>query len=265
MKIIMSQHSTPKGRFDLGKFIIAKVVKGKQKFEMVVDPEVAHRAKKTLQELRQEKKEQDLTVVDVMQEKQINLNDIFPTFDIFTDLKKGDRCTDEILVETFETAEGRSVAAHFMLEAEFAWTQDQRDKWLEKKKKQIITILARNSVNPQTKKPHPPKRIEKAMEEARVSIDLNQTAEEQIDGILKKIQLIIPIRIEAVKMAVKVPAQYAAKAYNIVDRYAQIQSSEWQNDGSWIGMISLPAGVQLEMLDKLNKMSHGRMESKLLK
>ena len=111
------------------------MVKGKQKFEMVVDPEVAHRAKKTLQELRQEKKEQDLTVVDVMQEKQINLNDIFPTFDIFTDLKKGDRCTDEMLVETFETAEGRSVAAHFMLEAELYWpmprfTCDSDDEWI---------------------------------------------------------------------------------------------------------------------------------------
>jgi ribosome maturation protein SDO1 len=260
----MPEYGSPKGNFDLGKFIIVKIVKGKYKFEMVADPTVAHRAKKVLQEFRQEKKDQEITAEDVLHLKDIDLNDVFPTFDIFKDLKKGDRCTEEDLLETFETTEGRTVAAHFMLEGDFAWTQDQRDKWLEKKRKQIITILARNSINPQTKKPHPPKRIEKAMDETKVSIDLNKTAEEQVDDILKKIQLVLPIRMEALKMAVKVPAQYAAKAYNLVERYAHVQNSEWQTDGSWIGAITLPAGLQMEMLDKLNKMTHGRVQSKLL-
>lgn len=260
----MPEYGAPRGQFDLGKFIIVKVEKGKHKFEMVSDPEVAHRAMKVLQEFRHENKDREITADDVLHITDIDLNDIFPTFDIYKDLKKGDRCTEEELIEHFDTAEGRKVAAHFMLEGSFSWTQAQRAKWLEKKRKQIITILARNSINPQTKKPHPPNRIEKAMEEARVSIDLNQTAEEQVDSVLKKIQFVIPIRMEAMKMAIKVPAQYAAKAYNLVERYAQVQNSEWQNDGSWIGMITLPAGLQMEMLDKLNKMTHGRVQSKLV-
>ena len=45
----------------------------------------------------------------------------------------------------------------------FAWTKTQRDKWIESKKKQIITILTRNSINPQTKKPHPPQRFRKSI------------------------------------------------------------------------------------------------------
>ena len=116
-----------------------------------------------------------------------------------------------------------------------------------------------------SKKPHPPKRIEKAMEEARVSIDLDRTAEEQIDDILKKIQLIIPIRMESIQMAIKVPANYAAKAYNTVEKYAHVKNSEWQTDGSWVSVISLPAGLQMELIDKLNKLTHGRVQTKLLK
>ena len=81
---------------------------------------------------------------------------------------------------------------------------------------------------------------------------------------MKQIQLIIPIRMESVEMVVKIPAVYAAKAYNTVEKYAQVKKSEWQTDGSWIGMISLPAGLQMEMLEKLNKLTHGRMQSKLL-
>lgn len=97
-----------------------------------------------------------------------------------------------------------------------------------------------------------------------MSIDINKSAEEQIDDIVKRIQAVIPIRIEAIQMAIKIPAEYAAKAYNTVEQYAQIKQSEWQTDGSWIGMISLPAGLQMEMLDKLNKLTHGRMQSKLI-
>jgi ribosome maturation protein SDO1 len=69
---------------------------------------------------------------------------------------------------------------------------------------------------------------------------------------------------EALKMAIKVPPRYAAKAYNVVERYAHVTKSEWQSDGSWIGMVTLPAGLQMEMLDKLNKLTHGRVQSKLL-
>jgi ribosome maturation protein SDO1 len=102
------------------------------------------------------------------------------------------------------------------------------------------------------------------MEEAKISLDLELSAEEQVETVLKKIQLIIPIRMESVQMALKIPATYAAKAYNTVDKYSQVKNSEWQTDGSWIGVISLPAGLQLELLEKLNKLTHGRMQSKLL-
>ncbi len=262
----MSQNrGSPKGNFDLGKYIIVKLRKGKNNFEMVCDPEEAWKAKKILTEFRiKEKKDQALTRDDILQHSDLDLTNIFPTYDIFKNVKKADRCTEEDLQEAFETSNVREVAAEFVLDGDFLWTHAQRQKWVEKKKKQIITILARNCVNPQSKKPHPPKRIEKAMEEARVSIDLDKTAEEQIETILKQIQLIIPIRMESVEMVVKIPAVYAAKAYNTVEKYAQVKKSEWQTDGSWIGMISLPAGLQMEMLEKLNKLTHGRMQSKLL-
>lgn len=254
-----------KGNFDLGKFIIVKLSKSNRYFEMIVDPEEAWKAKQKLKQIREkEKKDQDLEIDDILSSPEIDLRNIFPTYDFFEDVKKGDRVTEEDLELAFETTDERKIAAHFLLEGDFAWTKQQREKWLEKKRKQIITILARNSINPQTKHPHPPKRIEKALEEARVSIDINKSAEEQIEAILKQIQTIIPIRMEAIQMAVKIPAIYAPKAYNTVEQYAQVKQSEWQTDGSWIGVISLPAGLQMEMMDKLNKLTHGRMESKLL-
>ncbi|MHA1777363.1 MAG: ribosome assembly factor SBDS [Promethearchaeia archaeon] len=254
----------PKGNFDLGKYIIVKLEKANRNFEMIADPNEAWKAKQIIKKLLQKEPEHQLQVEEILNNSDIDLESIFPTYDFFLNVKKGDRVTEADLENAFATTDPRTIAAYFLIDGDFAWTKAQRDQWLEKKRKQIINILARNSINPQTKRPHPPNRIEKALEEARVSIDINKPAEEQIDAIVKRIQTVIPIRIETIQMAVKIPAEYAAKAYNTVEQYAQVKQSEWQTDGSWIGMISLPAGLQMELLDKLNKLTHGRMQSKLI-
>jgi ribosome maturation protein SDO1 len=251
--------------FDLGKYIIAKLMKGKKSFEMIADPDEAWKAKKLLQDRIKEGGEAKTpTAAQILKDPEITLTDIFPTFDIFADIRKAVHITETELMEAFETTDPQLVAAWILLEGEFAWTKTQRDQWLEKKRKQIVAILARNSINPQTKKPHPPQRIEKALEEAHVSIDVNRTAEEQIDDIVRKIQVVIPIRIETIQMAVKVPAVYAAKAFNTVEKYAHIKQSEWANDGSWLGMVEMPAGIQTEFLEKLNNITHGRVQTKLV-
>ena len=131
--------------------------------------------------------------------------------------------------------------------------------------KQIITIISKNAINPQNKKPHPSQRIEKAIEEANVKIDIMRSAEEQVDDVVKKIQAIIPIRMEQIKLAIKIPTSFTAKGYNIVAQMAQIKQEEWQKDGSWVSIVDIPAGIQMELIDKLNKLTHGRVQTKLMK
>lgn len=261
----MSSRSGPSKIFDLGKYIIVKLRKGKHSFEMVADPEAAWKAKKLLQDRIKDKK--DVTPVNpaqIIKDPEISLSDIYPSFEIFSDLKKAVRVTDEEMTEAFQNTDPQLISAIILLEGDFAWTKAQRDSWFEQKRKQIVTILARNCINPQTKKPHPPQRIEKAIEEAHVALDLNKTAEEQIEDVLKKIATVIPIRMETLEMAVKVPPQYAAKAYSTIEKYSHIKQSEWANDGSWVGVVTMPAGLQSEFLEKLNNLTHGRVQTKLI-
>jgi ribosome maturation protein SDO1 len=251
--------------FDLGKYVIAKIKKGHMIFEMIADPDAAWKAKQILME--EEKKGKNLTQItldQIIKHPDLGFADIFPTFDVFLNVKKAEVPTTEELQESFGTTDHQQIAAFFVKDGEFAWTKTQRDKWTEAKKKQIINILSRNCINPQTKKPHPPARIEKAMEEAHVSLDLVLSAEEQIDSVLRKISSVIPIRMEITQLAIKVPAIYAAKAYNTIDKFAQIKQSEWETDGSWVGIVSLPAGLQTEFLEKLNNLTHGKVQTKLI-
>jgi len=50
-------------------------------------------------------------------------------------------------------------------------TTEQRKHFLQKKRNEIITMISKNAIDPQAKTPHPPQRIENAMEQAKIHID----------------------------------------------------------------------------------------------
>lgn len=125
--------------------------------------------------------------------------------------------------------------------------------------------IVRNAWNPQTKTPHPPERIERAMDEAKVHVDPFKSVESQVKEVLARIKTLIPIAYEKVKVAVKIPAQYSGSAYGQARSVGDLLRDEWQSDGSWIGVIEIPAGMQSELYDVLNKATHGSVETKILK
>jgi ribosome maturation protein SDO1 len=259
-----------RARIDLGGYIIGRIENSGRVFEMLMDPEKAWDAKKYIREeinkrLREGQNKSRLTVDEILNDQNIDLELIFESFSVFEDLRRGKKATDGDMEAIFGTTDGVIISAHILLDGEIHWTQAQREEERQKKLKQIISIISKNAINPQNKKPHPYQRIEKAIEEAKVKIDLMISVEEQIDDIVKSIRTIIPIRIEQVEMAIKIPTAFTAKGYNIVAQYVQIKKEEWQSDGSWVAVVSLPAGLQMELIDKLNKLTHGRVQTKILK
>lgn len=267
----MSLRSGGEKRIDLGKYAIARLRKQNKNIEMIVEPEQAWKAKKTIDahivSLKEENEKAEFTLEDLKKLSEIDVNNIFEGFIVFEDAKRGKVHADTDLELLFGNADAMEVAYHLLYDpqTEWQWTKKQRDENFEKKKRQIVAIIAKNCINPQTKKPHPPQRIEKAIVEAKHNIDILKNAEEQVKDVISAIAAIIPIRMENVEIALKVPASFAAKSYNMTERYGRIKQSEWQNDGSWLGIIDLPAGMEAEFLEKINKLSHGRVQIKILK
>ena len=259
-----------RARIDLGGYIIGRIENSGRVFEMLMDPEKAWDAKKIIREeintrLKEGKEKSRLTVEEILNDQKIDLELIFESFIVFEDLRRGKKATDGDMEAVFNTKDGMTIAGHILLEGDINWKKAQREEERQKKLKQIITIISKNAINPQNKKPHPYQRIEKAIEEANIKIDLMRSAEEQVDDVVKGIRAIIPIRIEQVEMAIKIPTAFTAKGYNIVAQYVQIKKEEWQSDGAWVAVVSLPAGLQMELIDKLNKLTHGRVQTKILK
>ncbi len=224
--------------------VIARYEHSGHRFEILVDPNI---------------------IDDVKSGKVENVIDYMVIDEIFKDAHKGDRASEELIKEVFGTTDVNEVSKEIIKKGQVQLTTEQRRKMLEEKKRRIIAEIARNAINPQTGAPHPPQRIELAMEEAKVHIDPFKSVEEQVPVVLKALRPIIPIRFEKVKIAIKVSGDMYGKIYGELSKSGTILQEEWQKDGSWIGVVEIPAGMQGEFLDMLNKKTHGNVQTKILR
>lgn len=226
------------------KAVIARLTKGGERFEILVDPEKA---------------------LEIKTGKDFDLDEFLASQEIFEDAKKGLRSSEEKLNKVFGTNDIEIIVKRIIREGEVQITTEQRKRMIDEKTKAIANIISKRGVNPQTGVPHPPDRILRAMEEAKVRVNLEKRVEEQVDSILKSIQTIIPIKFERVQIAIKVPPSFAGKAANIIRNFGSLLKEEWKSDGSYICLIEIPAGIQQDIYDRLNSLTHGQVEVKIVK
>ena len=195
----------------------------------------------------------------------IDLEAILAVEDIFENASRGDRSSEEDLLKAFGTTDVPTIAQTIIKKGEISLTAEQRKKFIENKRRQVIEFISQNAINPQTKTPHPPARIDQAMTEGKVNIDPTKSMDELVKIAMKAIRPIIPIRFEVVDVAVKVPAAYAPKTYGEIAAFGKLTKEAWQNNGSWIGVVQIPAGMQTDFYDLINRLTKGEAETKLLK
>ena len=195
----------------------------------------------------------------------VKIEDILAVEDIFENASRGDRSAEDDLIKAFETTDVVTIADKIIRKGEISLTAEQRKQIIENKRRQVVEIIARNAINPQTKAPHPPARIDQAIKEAKVNIDPAKSTDELVNIAMKAIRPLIPIRFEEVEVAVKIPPAYAPKAYGDIAAFGKVTREAWQNNGAWIGVVKIPAGMQTDFYSLVNRVSKGEAETKLLK
>jgi ribosome maturation protein SDO1 len=226
----------------LDKAVVVKYSKAGKHFEVFVDPNLA--------EMFREGQKKDFNNVLVVEE-------------VFVNARKGDRAKASDLMEVFGTTDVYEIGQVIVKEGEFHLTTEQRRRKVEEKRRQIVAILSREAIDPRTKAPHPEVRIIQALEKAKVHIDPFKDAREQIPSIVKQLKLVLPLSFETVSVAVRIPPQYAGRVYGFLKNYT-IKREEWASTGHLMAIVEIPAGAQGEFFDKLNKLTHGDNETRML-
>jgi ribosome maturation protein SDO1 len=198
--------------------------------------------------------------IELKRGKEVNMDDVLHSKKIFADVRKGLASSEISLQKVFGTTDTEEIAKKIVKEGEISLTSEYREQLRENKRKQIVQMIVRNALDPKTKLPHPAMRIEAAMNEAKIRIDEFESAEEQIEEIIKKLRPIIPIKIEKEEVEIRIPARYAASAYPVAKGFGTVKTQRWENDGSWFGIMEVAPGMLQDMIDKLNHITHGGIE-----
>jgi len=221
--------------------ITAKLHKEGKHFEIVVDSDKALAFKKT---------------------GKGHVADMMAVQEIFHDMKKGLKASQDDLKKQFGTSDVFQIAEKIIREGDLNLTIESRHKETDEKLKQIIDYITRTCIDPRTSMPLTPQRIESAIKESGIRIDEKKSIEEQISSILNTIQKLLPIRFETKKISIRVPANLTAKAYGLVKGF--IMKEDWKENGDLEVVVQLPKATLMEFFDRLNRVTHGSAITKEL-
>ncbi len=226
------------------KAVIARITKAGQKFELLVDP---------------------VKATELRSGKNVPIDQLLAAPEVFEDAHKGTKASPATLNKVFGTNDLATIAAKIIKDGDVQLTTEQRRAMMEEKTKAIAAAISRQGVDPRSGAPHPLERVLRAMEQAKVRIDPERPADHQIEAVMKQITPIIPIKLERASIAVRVAAEYGPRTSGIVRNFGTVSREEWGSDGNYMAVVEMPAGLQTDLYDKLNALTKGSAQIKLLK
>ncbi len=211
----------------------ARIKKHGKNFEIIVDLEKALKVRKG------ESFDSDFLEID----------------SVFSDSKKGFKASDKDLEEAFGTGDVYEIANKIVKEGEVLVTQEHRNEEKDKKIRQVVDVLSKSAMDPQTGNPHTSERIKSALEQANVNIK-SDSIENQMKEIVEKLSKVLPIKLETKRIKITIPAVYIGKTYGVITNYKE--SERWLGNGDLEVIINVPSGTQLfSFYDKLNSVTQG--------
>lgn len=209
-------------------------------FEILVEPEPAKEAKL-------EGKDYDMPRLMFVQE-------------VFTDAQKGERASPSELEAEFGTKQVMEAAKQIFEKGDMQLTTEQKAEMREDKHRQVVNMIARRAQNPKTGNPHPPQRVENALEEAGFNADAFKDVEDQFQEAVESIRPIIPVSLEEKTVAVKIPSDKAGKAYDLLQQKTDVLEEQWGDH--FYAKIRVPAGILTEVMEEIQKLTGGDSEVK---
>ncbi len=226
------------------KFTTARLITDGEHFEILVHPDNA---------------------LNYKMGKNIEFSQVLAVEEVFSDSSKGLRVTSEKLQKYFKTANPSQAAKTILEKGDLQITSNQRRQLIDEKKKQIIDTIARNYIDPRTGLPHPPLRIEQALQEIRISIDPMKNGSDQAKLVIEKLRPILPLKSEKIKLIIKAPAQFGPQSIGVIKEQGTFLKEDWLSDGSLSAVVEIPGGAHRILIDRLGSISKGSIQVSVVK
>ncbi|MGC9072221.1 MAG: ribosome assembly factor SBDS [Acidilobus sp.] len=220
-------------------YVIAWIELKGQRFEILVKPDEAFRFKEG---------------------GKVSISDLLWSDTIYKDVRRGLKASPDAIRKAFGTEDVNAIAERILKEGQIQLTEEERKRIIEMKRRQIINYIARNAIDPKTGTPIPETRIESLFEQLRIGVDPFRPVEAQALEAIKRLATVIPIKVARALIEVTIPATYAGRAIGEIKRLGDVKKTTWLDDGSLKVELEIPAGMQLEVIDKIQSLTRGQAQ-----
>lgn len=199
-----------------------------------------------------------------LQGEEVELDDIFEVYVVYENISRGVKAADDDLEVAFEDLTEREIAVKILTDGKLQLTADQRTEILKEKRTEIVDFIHIHCINPRENVPIPKDRIDKAIIELGVNIDYKDDVKTQALEIINLLKPVMPIRLESVKLAIKIPPSYTGPTYGLVRSAGELIEEEWLSDGSLVVLVQIPSGTQADFLEQVTSRTKGKAQVKVL-
>ena len=213
--------------------VLARMEKGGKRYELLVDPNLVDEFKS--------------------EPASVDLNSFLAMDEVFHDIRGGERPTEEAIANTFGTQDIFEITKTILAKGSIQLTTAQRKARVEQMRQQIVHEIHTQAVDPKTKSPHPKTRIELALTESRYSVDPFKRLDDQVKDAIELLKHMIPLSFESIRLAVRVPGSAYGGSSRILRPF--LEKEQWLENGSWAGIIEIPAGMKDTIYGKLMRVS----------
>tara|TARA_Y100001968_G_scaffold39188_1_gene29867 strand:+ start:539 stop:1237 length:699 start_codon:yes stop_codon:yes gene_type:complete len=215
--------------------VLARYEHGGKRFEILIDPNLVDAYRN------------DSSSVD--------LDDILATDEVWLDARGGERPTSDQLVNAFGSDELLICVDKILNMGSIQLTTVQRKERIKAMRVAIIHKISSTAIDPKSKMPHPPSRIETALDECRYSIDPFLSIDRQVNDAVKLMRSLIPLKFSTARLAFRIPGVEYGSVQSIL-RELMIKE-EWLSNGDWACVVEVPAGSKIDLMGDIAKRSKG--------
>jgi ribosome maturation protein SDO1 len=112
-------------------------------------------------------------------------------------------------------------------------------------------------VDPKTHIPHPPIRIESAINDVRIVIDPFRRAEDQAKQVIDALRKILPLKSEVSVLTITIPPQFAGQSYSVLKTTGSFKNEQWLSNGSLRVEVEVNAGTKGTLVDRIGSVTKG--------
>ncbi|KAL2915389.1 hypothetical protein HK105_205005 [Polyrhizophydium stewartii] len=194
-----------------------------------------------------------------------DLDNVVQIHQVFVNVSKGQVASKEELIKAFQTDNVDEIVKQVLEKGDIQVGEKERSQQLDNLYRDIATIVAEKSINPESKRPYTVTIIEKVLSDMHFSVNPNKSAKQQALEAIRAIQeaALIPIARAQMRVRITMPAKEGKRIKErIMELVAHSEEEDWGDDYELIAVID--PGSMRKIGDLLQQETKGRGQIEVL-